>query len=342
MKKLLLATCVSSVLMAGNAYDYEISPVVGYAFPEHTQNLKDHGFLGLRIGKNLDLGFLSQVELGYDYSHKIKLRAKDGESLDYNKLKAHRFYLNGIKEFRLNDLLGVYGLLGAGYQHFTKHPSRVHDGGFGQAGLGMKFYVSDNMSLKLEARDLVDFHNGRNNLMTSLGFGYAFGGSKVASEPVVVEEAPKLAVEEVAVLDADGDGVPDNLDKCPNTPAGAVVDENGCQKVITLKLGLNFAFDSAKINPKYEEEIKEVSKVLNENPAYLVRLEGNTDSIGKASYNKKLSLRRALAVKNVLIKQGVDANRIKTVGLGEENPVASNATKEGRAQNRRVDAKFSK
>ena len=71
-------------------------------------------------------------------------------------------------------------------------------------------------------------------------------------------------------------------------------------------------------------------------------LEGHTDSTGNANYNQKLSERRANSVKNVLVNQGLEADRITTVGYGETQPVATKATKEGRAQNRIVDAKFRK
>ena len=71
-------------------------------------------------------------------------------------------------------------------------------------------------------------------------------------------------------------------------------------------------------------------------------LEGHTDSIGSAKYNQGLSERRAAAVAKVLMENGVAANRISTVGYGKTQPIAENATKEGRAKNRRVDAKFRK
>ena len=81
---------------------------------------------------------------------------------------------------------------------------------------------------------------------------------------------------------------------------------------------------------------------MSEHPDYTVRLEGNTDSRGSDEYNQKLSERRAAAVAKALAHFGVSADKITTVGLGEKNPIASNDTDAGRAQNRRVDAKFRK
>ena len=89
-------------------------------------------------------------------------------------------------------------------------------------------------------------------------------------------------------------------------------------------------------------EIKNVSDVLVAHPDYKVILEGHTDSTGSDAYNQKLSLRRAAAVAGALQTFGVDASRISSVGYGESKPIATNSTKAGRAQNRRVDAKFRK
>ncbi len=87
--------------------------------------------------------------------------------------------------------------------------------------------------------------------------------------------------------------------------------------------------------------INQVADFMVKYPVYSVMLEGYTDSTGPEAYNLKLSDRRAAAVAKSLKTKGVDPKKISTVGYGESNPVASNKTKEGRAQNRRVDAVFS-
>ena len=75
---------------------------------------------------------------------------------------------------------------------------------------------------------------------------------------------------------------------------------------------------------------------MRENPTTKAVVEGNTDSKGTDEYNQKLSERRAASVKDVLVKSGIEADRLTTVGYGESRPVASNDTEEGRAKNRRV------
>ena len=145
-------------------------------------------------------------------------------------------------------------------------------------------------------------------------------------------------------LDADNDGVPDSLDKCPNTPAGVKVDETGCavrlaaEKDFTLKV--DFASGSATINGDITGGVlADVAALLKQYPESTVRIEGYTDDRGSAASNKSLSQKRAEAVAKVLVdKLSIDTARVSAKGFGEANPVASNKTAEGREQNRRVVA----
>ncbi|WP_031433084.1 OmpA family protein [Methylomarinum vadi] len=132
--------------------------------------------------------------------------------------------------------------------------------------------------------------------------------------------------------DSDGDGVVDSKDKCPNTPKGALVNKDGCWAFS----GVFFDTDSTKIKSKYEPLFTNAVKVLKLNPGLTVEIQGHTDSIGPEVYNQKLSERRAMAVKQELVNQGIDGSRLTTVGFGETRPIADNHTAEGRAQNRRV------
>jgi len=132
--------------------------------------------------------------------------------------------------------------------------------------------------------------------------------------------------------DSDGDGVLDCADRCPNTPRGAKVNEQGCWVLSDVL----FAFDSAEIRPEFTSELDAVAAVLKANPGLKVEVQGHTDSVGSEAYNKKLSLRRAQAVVNYLVSKGVDPARLKAEGYGSSMPIASNDTPEGRAKNRRV------
>jgi len=141
-------------------------------------------------------------------------------------------------------------------------------------------------------------------------------------------------------LDSDGDGVPDYMDKCPDTPKGTRVDEKGCPLVgekLLIIHGINFEFDSAKISKDSESILNKAVNTLRENSTIKVRIEGHTDSIGSEGYNLKLSQRRANAVKDYLVSKGIASERLEALGKGEAFPIASNKTREGRSQNRRVE-----
>ncbi|RJR23432.1 MAG: cell envelope biogenesis protein OmpA, partial [Desulfobacteraceae bacterium] len=135
------------------------------------------------------------------------------------------------------------------------------------------------------------------------------------------------------VVDSDGDGVPDNLDQCPGTPAGAKVDERGCWVI----KGVWFDFDKAIVKKEYARTLEEVAAVLKANPALKIALEGHTCNVGTPEYNQKLSERRAKAVKKYLEGLGVSAQNLSTKGYGLTKPCSSNKTKDGRAKNRRVE-----
>jgi outer membrane protein OmpA-like peptidoglycan-associated protein len=106
--------------------------------------------------------------------------------------------------------------------------------------------------------------------------------------------------------------------------------------VIMFRSDRMFSFDSAVIKPAAAEEIKRVAGVLVRYPERSLRIEGHTDAIGAAEYNMTLSGQRAESVRNELLGSGLLPERIQAVGFGATRPVASNATPEGRSQNRRV------
>ena len=139
-------------------------------------------------------------------------------------------------------------------------------------------------------------------------------------------------------VDSDNDGVADYLDKCPNTPAGMKVDKNGC--AVNFNFDITFDNDSAKIKSEFMTKIKKFADFLKSHSDIKAEIQGYTDNRGKYRYNMVLSEKRAKAVYEALIKLGVNKEQISWAGYGPENPVASNDTKEGRAENRRVVAKI--
>ena len=108
-------------------------------------------------------------------------------------------------------------------------------------------------------------------------------------------------------------------------------------KPLAVLKGPNFDFNRYVLRPGGKEKVAEVARYLREHPEVRVTVDGYTDSIGTDAYNLKLSERRANTVRDELIADGVSASRITTRGFGKADPVASNDTAEGRAENRRVE-----
>ncbi len=149
-------------------------------------------------------------------------------------------------------------------------------------------------------------------------------------------------------VDSDGDGVIDASDKCPDTPAGVSVDSNGCKPVVVtapppverfngVLEGVNFFTGSARLTPLAKIKLDGIAKQLLEYPDANILVVGHTDSRGSAASNKKLSIERAHAVANYLVRKGLEPSHIRYTGKGESQPIASNATEKGRALNRRVE-----
>jgi OmpA-OmpF porin, OOP family len=112
------------------------------------------------------------------------------------------------------------------------------------------------------------------------------------------------------------------------------------EKVVEQKIvlrGINFDFDKYNIKPEFEPILDEAVSTLKAKPDVKVVIVGHTDSIGTAEYNMNLSKQRAKAVSNYFVSKGIAASRLQTVGKGLTDPIASNATADGRAMNRRVE-----
>jgi outer membrane protein OmpA-like peptidoglycan-associated protein len=119
--------------------------------------------------------------------------------------------------------------------------------------------------------------------------------------------------------------------------SGASVANTGSQLVVTLPESITFDSDSAVVHPEYVDEIAFIARSLRDNPNSVVQVVGHTDNTGSTAHNQSLSERRAVAVGTVLTSNAVSPGRVRTLGVGYSQPVASNDTPGGRAQNRRVE-----
>lgn len=139
-------------------------------------------------------------------------------------------------------------------------------------------------------------------------------------------------------LDSDNDGVVNSKDKCPDSKPGAVVDADGCEVEVVIELqGVHFDFDKSSLRAESYAILDAAVSTLSTHGKIAVEVAGHTDSKGSESYNQKLSNKRAQVVKDYLVSKGISADRLTSKGYGESSPMADNATEEGRAKNRRTE-----
>ncbi len=145
------------------------------------------------------------------------------------------------------------------------------------------------------------------------------------------------------IPDTDGDGVNDEEDKCPSRPGPA--SNQGCpeiskevvERINIAAKNVFFATGKYTLLAKSNASLNEVAKLMKDDPSLILDISGHTDDVGSEESNQTLSENRANAVKEYLVKQGIDESRLNSVGYGESKPVADNKTAAGRAKNRRTE-----
>ncbi len=157
-------------------------------------------------------------------------------------------------------------------------------------------------------------------------------------------------VYELQAFDADGDGVPDYMDRCPDDPGP--VENDGCPAMGIVELDWSggrvksdkilFQFGSAELTSESLQVVSAIADKLAPKMQYITRVfvEGHTDSVGRREYNQVLSVRRAQAVREVFLARGIPSRKMTVRGFGQARPAVSNETEAGQAQNRRVDIRF--
>ncbi len=159
--------------------------------------------------------------------------------------------------------------------------------------------------------------------------GFSTTADNLASAGGMADFVRKVFLEH----DSDSDGVPDSIDNCPDTPKEAIVDEQGCWIIKDVF----FDFDSYALRPDAYPILDNVAHIMDINPDLKIEIDGHTDIIGPERYNDKLSVNRARAGMNYLVRKGIARDRIKAVGFGFSRPKTTNRTPEGRAKNRRIE-----
>ncbi|MBH0057745.1 OmpA family protein [Pseudoalteromonas sp. SWXJZ94C] len=333
-----LAATSASTFAADKEPGYYIG-VFGDYYDASWKNLNLHQ--DLEVNESASWG----AEVGYRFSDYWSGRLEYAD-MDFNAFLAAPFP-NGNRDDEEGERFGVdalyhfgggpfYGLFG------VKEMQVATDNTFLNAGVGYQHFITDGLFVNAETSVYQGLDRGYTDVGAKLGINYLFGQNSMPEKPV--EPAPQPTVVEVPVTpaDSDNDNIADVDDNCPNTPMTDAVDGNGCtlyeDKEVTVSLLVTFPNNASAVSTQYLDDIEKVSAFLKEYPDTTVLLEGHTSSVGKASYNKWLSKKRADAVAQQLVETGVAKNRITTAGLGEERLKNDANTKAANAENRRVEA----
>lgn len=327
---------------------------------------------GIAVGRNFGERF--SLELGYNHGN------FDG-AVGLDDLKLDAFSVDGLVHFYRESKIHPYLTAGLFAIEGDRDVGPTGSGSGLQAGFGIMSNLYTNpartavVTLRAEMKNRWTFRARRPNTddqsdtLAGIGLQFHFGAANPLPAAIVAEEPPPAPAPEApkdsdgdgvidpndkcpdtpagaavdangCELDSDGDGVVDRLDKCPGTPAGIKVDANGCEIEEIVLRGVTFDTDKATLKPTSIAILDGIVDLLRKRPDAKVELRGHTDSVGRDSYNQKLSERRAQAVVDYLASKGIPAANLSARGLGETQPIASNDTPEGREQNRRVTLQF--
>jgi outer membrane protein OmpA-like peptidoglycan-associated protein len=191
--------------------------------------------------------------------------------------------------------------------------------------------------------------NSANNDFQKTGAGAALGAAAgamvgmVAKSDGTAKEQQQAAIAGALIGAAGGAAIGNSLDKqaadLKNDLGNdrVTITNTGDRLIVTLPQDILFASDSATLRSDLTRDLQAVAGNLQAYPNSTVQIIGHTDSSGEAAYNQRLSEDRANAVVSVLAGQGVPRTRLQAIGRGEDQPISSNLTDEGKAQNRRVE-----
>ena len=338
MKKKTILLCATTLFAAAllplNSFaenkkgDITLTPFIGGHVFEGNQNVDDAFSVGLGMAYNLTEHWTTEGVFKFiDTEEDLT-----GSDEDIN---GRLYHVDALYHFNPTGKFVPYLAAGVGGITLEDNPDGPETSALVNYGAGLKYYLSEKVALRGDVRHLVTFDRHYNNMTYAVGLTFLLGNTEPVPAPEPVAEPAPVPV------DSDGDGVYDDKDKCPGTPAGLAVDKDGCPLEITeeisIKFDVEFDFDKASIRSMYKDRCAEVCQFLKTYPNSIISVEGHTDSIGSEEYNMKLSLERAASVRQFLVDNfSADPNRITATGFGESKPIATNDTPEGRQLNRRV------
>src|SRR6201994_473354 len=324
----LCALSVPGIAAAVPGDEWYITPQVGGISPDHQRDLRHNDWLyGVALGR--EMGPFINMELNFNGA-----RVNDGRGTGH--LDTYGYSVDVLGILNRNGLFSPYLTAGVGAESNVQVPGNPLTNQtklMTQAGVGTYINLwrsadgTSAFSLRPEVKARWDDPGKGDHLVdyiAMLGFQYSFGGSKTPAPPpppppppAETAPAPAPVAAPATPPDSDHDGVPDNIDQCPNTPAGVQVDAVGCplKGSITLE-GVNFEYNSAALTVASNAPLDAVADGLKKHPRLKVEIQGHTDSTGPVPYNMQLSQKRADAVRDYLVQNGANADQLVTKGYG--------------------------
>jgi OOP family OmpA-OmpF porin len=327
----LLPLSARSEIKAGSV---EISPFAGYTFFDDQHNLENQFVIGGRLGYNITKNF--GIEGTWDWTKTYV----DDKSLTFTRqgqftrpissVFITQYDIDLLYHFIPEGRFNPYLAAGYGIVHFTpkinnKNLSVLNYGG------GVKYWMVDNIALRLDVRDNMIFDEHLHNVAATVGLVFAFGGDKPAPAP-----APMAAP--VVPIQPEPEAAPARVSEPPLEPVPAAEPTPERMKYC-ISLNIEYDIDKADIRPEYNPEVARVGDFMKKYPTTTAVIEGYTDEVGGDDYNIQLSQRRAESVVKSLVDNfGIDPSRLSAKGYGKTRPVANNASDAGKQKNRHIDA----
>ncbi|HEV7714157.1 MAG TPA: OmpA family protein [Steroidobacteraceae bacterium] len=344
---LLCALTVPALASASDVGRWYLTPMAGAIRADRDRPVDDRteALGGLALGKHFSEAWSAEVLL-----NGAKLDGAPG----FSDLSVYGASLDVLRVFNREGAFAPYIGIGAGAIENDLKPGAAGEDAMAQASLGAFWRLwesangSSSFSLRPDFKARWDDAHSAGRLVDyigTLGFQFAWGAPTPVAAPPPPPPPPPPAMPAPAPEppvpatppDTDHDGVTDDRDQCPGTPAGVAVDSNGCPQKGSITLdGVTFDYDSARLTSNSLGTLDTVAEGLKKHPRLRVELQGHTDSKGPDQYNLNLSQKRAESVREYLVKDGVASTQMVAKGYGEAKPIADNKTEDGRAQNRRV------
>lgn len=271
-----------------------------------------------------------------------------GNTGDKKQLFLENDFTLRARLLRSPALFNPYVVTGAGWSQYD-HRYGIYI----PVGVGVQVNVTPDIFLLVNSqyRMAVTSELPR-HFFHSIGIAGAISRKKISKPTTARLMAP--VAKQISAADTDGDGITDNVDSCPQIAGMARYHGCPAPKEPTINDHSNRSFEALKtiveraarqiffetgsyhLLSRSFPPLDTVAHILKEDQALQISIEGHTDNVGKKDENQLLSENRAKAVMDYLISAGVDASRLQAVGYGQQQPITTNATAEGRAMNRRV------